>query len=324
MNRRQVLLQAVATGLAAPAIMSRAIAQGAGGWPNREITMIVAFGPGGGADLVARTVASHMETRLGVPVIVRNMPGASGTIGPSRVAEAKPDGYTIGQISGAAVVTTPLTMRVPYKPWESFDFLGCSAELLQSIVVGKKLAEIRTLDQFIELGRRQNIDFGQSNPGSAVSMFELGTLANLKLSWIPYPNINEAVAAVAGGHLDSMVGSSEVAGLVKSGELRMLAASSVDRWPDFPDVPTLRERGWDTATRQPVGFAAPAGLPPAISERLEAAIVSAGHDAGLQRRWASIAVAPRPLDSRGFKALLIEMQGPIRNALQRSGMLRVE
>lgn len=320
MKRRSALMLGAGGLLAAPAMSRVASAQAA--WPTREIQMLVGFGAGGGADLVARTVAAHMERILGVPVVVRNLTGASGTIAPGRVAESPPDGYTIGQISGAAVVTSPLTMPVRYRPWESFDFLGCAAELRQAIVVGRKLPEVRTMADFIALARRQNISFGQSNPGSAVSMFELIRLAGIQLTWVPYANISEAVAAVAGGHLESMMGSSEVAPLIRSGDMRMLAAASIDRWPDFPEVPTLRELGWNTVTRQPVGFAAPAGLPRHIRERLEAAILIAGRDAETERRWAAVGIAARPLNGDDFLTLLRDMQEPIRNALQLAGMLR--
>ena len=107
----------------------RAAAQTEGRWPSREISLVTGFGPGAGTDLIARALAAHMEKTLGVSVIVRNTPGAGGTLGPGRVAQSRPDGYTFGMVAASAVLVAPLTMDLPYKPWESFDFLAGTSEL---------------------------------------------------------------------------------------------------------------------------------------------------------------------------------------------------
>lgn len=300
------------------ALPGLALAQGH--WPNREITLITGFGPGGGTDVVARALAAHMEKTLGVSVIVRNMPGAGGTLGPAAVARARPDGYTFGLVAASALLVAPLTMDTPYRPWESFDFLAGTSELRIGIPVGPSLPEVRTLADFIEAGRRRRITFATTNPGSAVSFFDLRRMTGADLNYIAYGSITDAATAVAGGHIDSYTGTAEMIPLVKGGPLRMLASASVDRWPEFPEVPTLRELGYDTVTRQLVGFAGPAGLPPAVRDRLSAALLAAANDPAVQARQASVSIAPRPMTREEYVAALREVQPGIVAALKAAGV----
>jgi tripartite-type tricarboxylate transporter receptor subunit TctC len=300
----------------------RAAAQTEGRWPSREISLVTGFGPGAATDLIARALAAHMEKTLGVSVIVRNTPGAGGTLGPGRVAQSRPDGYTFGMVAASAVLVAPLTMDLPYKPWESFDFLAGTSELRISVAVGPSLPEVRTLADFVAAGRRRRISFASTNPGSAVSFFDLARLTGADLSYVAFGSLTDAAAQVAGGHLDAYTGTVESIPLVRGGQVRMLASASVDRWPEFPDIPTLRELGYDTVTRQLVGFAGPAGLPPPIRDRLEAALLAAARDPGVQARLENASIASRPMPRDEYIAALREVQPGIEAALRAAGMAR--
>lgn len=319
MNRRGLLGGL----LSAPAIHG-AMAQGQTEtrWPNREMSLVTGFGPGGGTDLVARAVAAHMEKAFGVSVVVRNTPGAGGTLGPGRIAQSRPDGYTFGLVGLSALVVAPLTMDLPYKPWESFDFLGCTSELRIGVPVGPSLPQVRTLADLIAEGQRRPLTLASTNPGSAVSFFDLARLTGMQLNYVPFGSITDAASQVAGGHVDTYTGTSEMIPLVKGGNLRMIASASVDRWPEFPEVPTLTEQGHETATRQPIVWAGPAGLPAAIRERLEAALMAAAHDAEVQSRQHAASIAPRPLGRDDTMALLQRVRPGVEAALTASGMAR--
>ncbi|MDB5374529.1 MAG: Tripartite-type tricarboxylate transporter, receptor component TctC [Belnapia sp.] len=321
MHRRHLL-----TGLAlATPWIGQAAAQGGAQterWPSREISLVTGFGPGGGTDVVARAIAAHMEKTLGVAIPVRNTPGAGGTLGPGRIAQAKPDGYTFGLVGLSALVVAPLTMDLPYKPWESFDFLGCTSELRIGLPVGPSLPHIHTLADFIAEGRRRPLTMATTNPGSAVAFFELARLTGMQLSYVPFGSITDAASQVAGGHVDTYTGTPEMIGLVKGGNLRMLASASVDRWPEFPEVPTLIEQGYDTATRQPIIWAGPAGLPAPIRARLEAALLAAARDPEVLVRQNAASIASRPLDRAGTMALLHDVRPGVEAALAASGMAR--
>lgn len=317
MDRRRLL---AGLALASPWI-GQAHAQ-AERWPSREISLVTGFGPGGGTDVVARAIAAHMERTLGVAIPVRNTPGAGGTLGPGRIAASRPDGHTFGLVGLSALVVAPLTMDLPYKPWESFDFLGCTSELRIGVPVGPSLPQVRTLADFIAEGRKRSLNIASTNPGSAVSFFDLVRQTGLQMTYVQISSITEAATQVAGGHLDSYTGTSEMIGLVKGGNLRMLASASVDRWPEFPEVPTLIEQGHDTATRQPIIWAGPAGLPPPIRARLEAALMAAARDPEVLARQHAASIASRPLDRAGTMALLHDVRPGVEAALIASGVVR--
>jgi tripartite-type tricarboxylate transporter receptor subunit TctC len=299
-----------------------AAAQGDGRWPSREISLVTGFGPGASTDLIARTLGGHMERALGVSVVVRNMPGAGGTLGPAAVARARPDGYTFGLVAASAVLVAPLTMDLPYRPWESFDFLAGTSELRIAVVVGPSMPGVRTMEDFVAAGRRRRVNFGSTNPGSAVSFFQLARMTGADLAYVAFGSITDAAAQVAGGHLDAYTGTAETIPLVRAGQLRMLASASVDRWPEFPDVPTLRELGYDTVTRQLVGFAGPAGMPPPVRDRLEAALLAAARDPAVRARLEGASIAPRPTPRAEYLAALDEVRPAIEEALRAAGMVR--
>jgi len=305
-----------------PALLLPAPALAQDTWPSRELQLVTGFGPGGGTDVVARAIAAHMEKSLGVPVVVRNTPGAGGTLGPARIAQAKPDGYTFGLVGLSALVVAPLTMDLPYKPWESFDFLCCTSELRIGLPVGPSLPEVKTLADFIAAGKQRTLTFASTNPGSAVSFFDLSRIAGLNMTYVQIPSITEAATQVAGGHIDTYSATPEMIQLVRSGNLRMLASASIDRWPEFPEVATLREQGFDTVTRQPIVWAGPAGLPPAVHARLANALLTAARDPEVLARQQATSIAPRPLDRAATLAMLTEVRPGVEAALTAAGMRR--
>jgi tripartite-type tricarboxylate transporter receptor subunit TctC len=317
---RRGLLGAIA--LSAPAIRHAAAQPAPDRWPSREMQLVTGFGPGGGTDLIARAIAAHMEKSLGASVVVRNTPGAGGTLGPGRIAQAKPDGYTFGLVGFSALVVAPLTMDLPYKPWESFDFLAVTSELRIGMPVGPSLPHVKTMADFIAEGRKRPLTIASTNPGSAVSFFDLARLTGMQITYVQISSITEAATQVAGGHIDSYTGTSEMIGLVKGGNLRMLASASVDRWPEFPEVPTLMELGYETATRQLIIWAGPAGMPVAIRDRLEAALLAAARDPEVLARQQAASIAPRPLGRVEAMALIQEVRPGVEAALAASGMIR--
>jgi len=139
---------------------------------------------------------------------------------------------------------------------------------------------------------------------------------------VPFGSITDAASQVAGGHVDTYTGTPEMIGLVKGGNLRMLASASVDRWPEFPEVPTLIEQGYQTATRQPIIWAGPAKLPAPIREKLESALLAAARDPEVLARQNAASIASRPLDRAATMALLQEVRPGVEAALTASGMSR--
>jgi tripartite-type tricarboxylate transporter receptor subunit TctC len=298
-----------------------ALAQGRA-WPEHEISMMVGFGAGGASDLMCRAIAGHTGTRLKVPVVVRNQPGAGGTIAAARTAQAKPDGYTIGHIGTGALIGGPLTAPVPYKPREAFSFIACVAELRFGICVGRHLTGVTTLQDLVALSKTRRVTYCQTNPISAIAMFALTRLTGGEFEYIQFASIADGLAQVAGGHLDAVIGSSEILGMVSSGDLRLLASAGVDRWPDFPAVPTLQELGYDAVTRTPSGFCLPAGTPEPIRARFEQAMLAAVQDKEVLAQFAQLGIKPLALDGAGFETLMHELEPGIESALRTAGMLK--
>jgi tripartite-type tricarboxylate transporter receptor subunit TctC len=144
----------------------------------------------------------------------------------------------------------------------------------------------------------------------------------MQMTYVQIPSITEAATQVAGGHIDSYTGTSEMIGLVKGGNLRMLASASVDRWPEFPEVPTLIEQGFETATRQLIIWAGPAGLPAPIRDRLEVALMAAARDPEVLARQEATSIAPRPLGRVEAMKVIQEVRPGVEAALTASGMTR--
>jgi tripartite-type tricarboxylate transporter receptor subunit TctC len=314
MHRRLLLGGA----LALPAIRPAS----AQSWPQREIQLVTGFGPGGATDLIARAVAAHMERALGVGVLVRNTPGAGGTLGPARIAQARPDGHTFGLVGLSAIVVAPLTMEVPYRPFESFDFLATTSELRIGWPVGPSLPNVRTIADLVAEARRRPITFASTNPGSAVSFFDVRRMTGADMTYVQFGSITDAAAQVAGGHVDCYTGTTEMIPLVRGGNLRVIASNSVDRWPEFPEVPTLKEQGFDTATRQPIIWAGPVGMPREIRERLRGALMAAADDPEVQARQTGASVAIRILDDAATRSLIAEVRPGVEGALTAAGMSR--
>jgi tripartite-type tricarboxylate transporter receptor subunit TctC len=291
-------------------------------WPSREISVLVGYGAGGATDLMCRAVAGHLSAVLKVPVNVRNLPGGAGTIAPARLATMRPDGYTIGHLGIGALNSGPLMMDVPYKPWEAFTFLAGAGELRFGVCAGPSLAEVKSLPDLIEVAKRRRVTFCQSNPISATAMFDLARLTGGQFEYVQFPSITDGLAQVAGGHLDLAIGSSEILGLVKSGDLRLLASASADRWPDFPGTPTLREFGYEAVSRTPSGFGAPAGLPEPIRARLEAALEAAVRSPEVTAQLGALGIVPLPLGGAAFRAMMQDIEPSVARVLRLANMLR--
>lgn len=141
-------------------------------------------------------------------------------------------------------------------------------------------------------------------------------------AYVAFGSITEAATQVAGGHLDTYSATPEMIPLVRAGQLRMLASASVDRWPEFPEVPTLRELGYNSVTRQLIGFAVPAGTPAGIRDRLAAALLDAARTPEVQARQDATSIAPRPMTRAEYISALQEVQPGIEAALRAAGVVR--
>lgn len=259
-------------------------------YPDKPVTIIVPFAPGGSTDTVARMMTVKMGDKLGQPFIVENKPGATGAIGAGQVKKSAPDGYTLLCASIGIYATNPfLQKNLPYDPLKDFDLMTVAVRSPNVLFVNPN-SPIKDVAGLIEhLKKNPNkMTFVSSGAGStdhlSAAMFwqKTGTTG----IHVPYKGGAPAIADVIAGHADaSFQNLNVVSGHVKSGRLRALAITSEKRSPLLPDVPTMEEAGLkDMVIYSWQALAAPKGLPADIKKALHGAMVSALKDPDISKK----------------------------------------
>lgn len=318
MERRTILRAGAAlagTAFAAPVI-------GQAKWPSREITLINPNAPGAATDLTARIIAQALEKRLNATVIVKNVVGGAGALGPSTLASATPDGHTMGLVAISSHITVPNMMDVQYKPWEAFEVIGQVATLRYGIGVGEG-SPVKTIQELIALGKQRTVTYGSNNVTNVVAMFQLAKLTGASFRWVRFSGGVEAVTQAVGGHVDAVIQTvTEMKPQIEAGKLRFLAAAAVERWPDFPEVKTLREHGYEAVSHGPFGYAFPAGVDKEILKRMEAALADVMADKSVTDQIARIGIVPVYRSGAEYRAFLKEIEGNLLPILKETGMAK--
>ena len=250
-------------------------------YPTRPVTIVVPFAAGGGNDILARLIAQHMGQALGQQFVIENRAGAGGTIGARAVAKAAPDGQTlmVGH-SGVFGVAPALYAEPGYDPRRDFAPIGLIASYQQILVTHPSLP-VHNVADLIALARKQpgKITYASAGVGSGshVSTELFSVMADIKLTHIPYRGTGAMQGDLVGGHVDMAISTfPSVFGQIRSGLLRTIAVTGEARSSIFPDVPTITESGVPGyAAVIHYGMVAPAGINPAIADRLNAELRAA-------------------------------------------------
>jgi len=257
----------------------------AAAWPEKPITVVVPFGPGGGADIAARTLGRWIESRLGQPFVIVNRPGAGGEIGFAGIARAIPDGYTIGVVTLPNLVTIPLERRASY----AVEQIAPIANLVDDVggVFVRADSRFRSLADLVAAAKAAPgaISFGTTGIGTYAhfGMLALERQAGISLTPVAYGGTAAMRLALLQGELQvAGVSMTDAAQEMAQGQVRALGQMAAARWSGTLDVPTLREQGFDVVLSSLRGFGAPAGTPPAIVARLSALIGEAAADPAFQ------------------------------------------
>jgi tripartite-type tricarboxylate transporter receptor subunit TctC len=254
-------------------------------YPTKPITMIVPFPPGGLADIVARPVAEAMSRDLGQPVVIENKGGAGGGIGMGVAAKAPADGYTVLLALSSFSVLPEADALLGRAPMYSFASLRPIARITAdpTVLAVRADAPWKTVKDFVEDGRKRPgaINYGSSgNYGTMhVPMEILAQNAGFKMTHVPFTGAGPAVIALLGGQIDAVSsGPATVLQHVKAGKLRVLAHWGNGRLDALPDVPALKDAGYDAEYAQWSGLFVPAGTPEPVAQRLRAAARAAAND----------------------------------------------
>lgn len=288
------------------ALASAAFAQEAA-YPTRPIRVIVAYPPGAGVDLMARSVAQKLSESLGQPVPVENRPGANGLVGAQAVARSAPDGYTLLVIDrGALTINPSLYKSLPYDPLTDFAYIGVSAELQYVVAINAALP-VTTFQEFVQLARSKPgaINYASFGSGSIVQLnFEqLNQHLGIKLTHVPYKGASQAAMAAINGEVGVVMSSlAGVAGFIRDGRLRALAVGRPTRSPLLPEVPTLSEVGGGSDTVVPTyfTFVAPSGTPRPIVTKLNSELARIVGTPDMVERLSKAGLEPQSITPEEF------------------------
>jgi len=261
------------------------LAMAQGPFPGKPVTMIVPFPPGGLADTVGRPVAEAMSKNLGQPVVIENRGGAGGGIGMAAAAKAPADGYTILMALSSYSVLPEADVILGRSQMYSYQSLRPIARITAdpTVLAVRADAPWKTVKEFVEDARRNpgKYNFGSSgNYGTMHVPFEiLKQVANIHVTHIPYTGAGPAVVALLGHQVDALAtGPATVLQHVKGGKIRVLGHWGNGRLQTMPNVPSLKESGYNAEYAQWSGLFVPAGTPEPVVQRLREAARAAAND----------------------------------------------
>jgi len=304
LTRRQLLAASLI-----PVLPSASLAQA--NFPSKPVRIVVPFGPGGVADLTARTVGQKLGEKLGQTVVIENRPGAGGVAAGEAVARAEPDGHTLLLMSNGTAVSAGLFKSLPFDAQKDFAPVSLLGTFDMGIVVPNE-SPLRNLGDLLNgaKGAPGKLNVGTINVGStqnlAAELFR--STAAVDFQVVPFNGTPAVVTALRSGTVDAAV---EILGPIKgqitSKALRVLAVMGAERNADLPDVPTVSEaagvlKGFDVASWN--ALAAPAKTPAAVVQRLNREVQAVLADADTRKKLADINVQARPSTPEALGKLL--------------------
>ncbi|KRC85477.1 Tripartite tricarboxylate transporter family receptor [compost metagenome] len=295
-------------GVAAAALLLFGAANAmAAGYPERAVTMVVPFPPGGVADTIARPLAQALGDKLGQPIVLENKAGAGGAIGIGQAGRAKPDGYTL-LLSLSSISILPAADRLlERKPAYQLEQFVPIARITAdpTVLVVRADAPYNTVREFIDAARKQGgkLSYGSSGIYGTmhVPMEMLQSAAGVKMMHVPFTGAGPAVQALVGGQVDAVAtGPSSVMQLIQGGRVKALAHWGDGKLDSLPQVPSLKSQGYDIGFVQWSGVFALAGTPQPVIDRLRQAVKEIAHDPGVQTRIAGTGSPVQYLDAPAF------------------------
>src|SRR5215510_2595065 len=258
-------------------------------YPNRPITFVVPFAPGGLSDVPGRILAAEMQERIGQPIVVENRPGASGVTGAQSVLRADPDGYTL-LVNALADVQNLHYLSVPYEPIKDFALIGMVADGPPVVLIVNANLPYKTVADVVADAKANpnKISFGTSGPATspAIAVTQLNALAKTSIAQVPYRGSGPAAAAVVTGEVQgAFVFYSNARPLHEEGRVRALAVASPQRMENWAQIPTMGEQGYPGFDHRGfVGLAAPGKTPPALVALLNKHLNDSINSASFRRR----------------------------------------
>jgi len=315
---RRALLAAGGSLLAAPAARSQ------GRFPDRPIRLINPWSPGSSSDVQMRSLAELASARLGQPVIVENKPGAAGTLHIMPLArETRPDGYTLGQMHLAVIRRPFLTRTAQWDLATDFTYvIGLCGWVVGCAV--RADAPWKTWQEFVASAKREPGRRTYATSGIATTphilMEDIGNRLGAEFTHVPFRGTSESVTAVLGGQVDAIIDASLWAPHVVEGRMRCLVVFTPERFPRFPDAPTLRETGIDLVATSAYGLVGPAGMDPGVVQVLHDAFKAALEDPANARVRAQFDMPAVYYDPDSYRTATLRQAEYEKAVVQRVGL----
>ena len=274
-------------------------------FPERQITLTMAGGVGGPVDLTIRVMAPTAAAVLGKPVVVDNKGGGGGTVALGIVATAKPDGYTLVASQNVAIIDAALMQEVTFKPLASFTPICAFGLGENTALLVKADAPWKTFTEFIDYAKKNpgKIKYSSFGAGSGmrVAMEVVAAQEGIKFVHVPFKGAPEARTALLGGHVDACSSTVDWPPFVKGGQLRVLVTHGRQRMAEFPDVPCLKELGYNFVGDAIHSRVGPAGIPSNVVGRLEAAFKKSMETPEFKSVTEKVYIAPYFLSSKEYE-----------------------
>lgn len=285
-------------------------------YPEKPVEVIVAFQPGGGTDIAARTIFKFAEKYFGQSFAIINRPGASGEIGWTAIAHAKPDGYTIGFINPPGFLIVPIQRPSAKYRLENYDLIA-NIVMDPGVIGVLPDSEFKTLNDFMAAAKKapKSVSISYSGPGTSEAMLisQLEKQEGAELNKIPFEGSAPGMVALMGKHVDAVaMNVSECHTYIQDGHLRLLGIGSPERDAEVPDVPTYREQGYDYLQVALRGVAAPKGFPPEALKKIEDALAKVMQDPEFQQKAKELQMPLRYMGSAEYTKFLQGIDSSLR------------
>ena len=303
-----------------------AAGEDAGSYPSKPVTVIVPTAASVSGDILMRAFGDAVSKHLGQSIIVDNKPGGSGALAAALVASARPDGYTLLNIT-IPIYRVPFIQKTPYDPVKDFTPI--------ILLGGYTLGGVVKADGPFK-GWKDVLEFAKANPGrftyttvgpqttNAIAMETMARHSGVQFTHVPGKGGGEGISAVLGGHVHAMVESPAWAALVASGEMRLLFLLNLERSKKWPNVPTIRELGYDYTFDSPYGLAGPKGLDPAIVRKVHDAFKKAYDDPKVTEIYDRFDFVRRYMSTEDYAKFVPKLAADERAAMERLGFARKE
>jgi tripartite-type tricarboxylate transporter receptor subunit TctC len=315
LSRRTILVSA----LAAPAV-----ARAQGDYPNRTIRLVVPWPPGASADAFLRVMAEQTGKRLGQQMVPDNKAGANGSLSGVALKDARPDGYTLGQIHTGTFRAALMAEKPAYDPLTDFTYIIQLSGSVHGIVV-RADSPWKTFEELVAAAKANptKLNYGTFGPASVqnLTMVDLQQRLGVELTHVPYKGGSELYQGLLGNQIDVVADASGWIPLVQSGQFRLLVVWGSRRMALFPEVRTLKEAGIDLAVNSPYGVCGPKGMDPAVVKKIHDAMKDALYAPETQAVMEKFNMPVLYLDTAAYDKAAREQDKIERENLKRVGML---